>query len=101
MHRSVHRGMFALAIVTSLAFAGAQPAAARELGMMERLNRLWSSVTGAEPGAWAQLTGWFGGDKPTKATSTPTSSTTDKGWGMDPNGNSITTSPTSDPLGLP
>jgi hypothetical protein len=96
MHRrTVHRGMFALAIVTSLAFAGARPAAARELGLKERLNHLWSAVTGAGPGAWAQLTDWLG-DKPAH---------TKKGWGMDPNGaeldgNSSTTPPPSDPTGL-
>jgi hypothetical protein len=102
MHRKyVRRGIFALAVVTSLAFSGSRPAAARELGLLERLNRVWSTVTGAQTGAWTQLASWFGGDKPTKATSTPTSSTVDKGWGMDPNGNSILTSPTSDPSGLP
>jgi hypothetical protein len=101
MHRKyVRRGIFALAVVTSLAYSGSRPAAARELGLMERLNRAWSAVTGAQP-AWAQLAGWFGGDKPTKAASSSTSSTVDKGWGMDPNGNSILTSPTSDPSGLP
>jgi hypothetical protein len=105
MHRnnprnSVRRGILALAVVTSLAVAGAQPAAARELSLMEHLQRLWSTVAGSGTGAWSQLTGWLGGNPPAKATSTPTSNSTEKGWGMDPNGNTVTTSPTSDPLGL-
>lgn len=95
--RSVHRGIVALAVVTSLWLAGAQPAAAKDLGFTARLGHLMSVL---EPGLWAKLTGWIGGDKPTKATSS-TPSAGEKGWGMDPNGNSITTSPTSDPLGLP
>jgi hypothetical protein len=100
MHRKyVRRGIFALAVVTSLAYSGSRPAAARELGLMERLNRVWFTVTGAQTGAWTQLAGWFGGDKPTKAASTSTN-TGDKGWGMDPNGDPSSTWPTFDPSGL-
>jgi hypothetical protein len=96
MHRrAIRRGIFALAVVTSVPFAGARPAAARDLGVVAQLNHLWSTL---EPGAWMKLAGWLNGDKPTK-----------KGWGMDPNGtepppptggNSITVPSTSDPTGL-
>lgn len=96
--RSIHRGIAALAVVTSLWFAGAQPAAAKDLGLTARLGHLMSVL---EPGLWAKLTGWLSPGKPTKATSSSTPSTGEKGWGLDPNGNSLTTSPTSDPLGLP
>lgn len=97
--RTVHRGILALAVVTSLAFAGAQPAAAKDLGFTARLGHLMSVL---DPGLWTKLTGWLGGGdgKPVKATSPSSSASTEKGWGMDPNGNSVLTSPTSDPLGL-
>jgi hypothetical protein len=95
--RTVHRGILALAVVTSLSLAGAQPAAARDLGFTARLGHLMSAL---EPNLWAKLTGWLSGDKPTKATSSSTPSSGEKGWGLDPNGNSTTASPTSDPLGL-
>jgi hypothetical protein len=92
MHRrTVHRGIFALALVVLLTCAGARPAAASDLSLMDRLHRLWSAVTvsqPAQPGFWEQLTGWFGGAKPTKAVSSPDMS--EKGWGLDPNGNSLT-----------
>jgi hypothetical protein len=97
-HRSIHRGIVALAVVTSMSLAGAQPAAARDLGFTARLGHLMSVL---DPGLWAKLTGWLSPDKPTKATSSSNPSTGEKGWGLDPNGNSLTTAPTSDPLGLP
>jgi len=94
---TVHRGIIALAIVTSLAFAGARPAAARELGALDRFHQVWSAFAGA-PGLWDRmgdkLAGWFGGGLPTKVVSAPTS--TDKGWGMDPNGS--TTDSTLSPI---
>ena len=98
--RTVHRGILALAVVTSLAFAGAQPAAAKDLGLKARLGHLMSVL---DPGLWTKLTGWLGGGdgKPTKTSSSSTQTAGEKGWGMDPNGNSVLTSPTSDPLGLP
>jgi len=96
--RTIHRGILALAVVTTLSLAGAQPAAARDLGLTARLGHLMSVL---EPGLWAKLTGWLSPDKPTKATSSSNPSPGEKGWGLDPNGNSMTTSPDSDPSGLP
>ena len=96
--RTVHRGILALAVVTSLSLAGAQPAAAKDLGFTARLGHLMSVL---EPGLWAKLTGWLSPGKPTKTSSSSQPNAGEKGWGLDPNGNSITTSPTSDPLGLP
>lgn len=88
--RNVHRGMAALAIVTSMALAGARPAAAESLGLLDRLAGLWSSVTAPAPGLWSTVTGWFTVDE--KATTT--TDTTDRGWGLDPNGNSSILEPT-------
>lgn len=95
MHRkTVHRGIAALALVTILTVAGAQPAAAADLGFLDRLANFWSAVTGEEPtNLWDTLTGWFGGTE--KATSTDTT-ITDRGAGIDPNGNTLTSS-TTDP----
>ncbi|MFL6195653.1 MAG: hypothetical protein ACJ75H_15865 [Thermoanaerobaculia bacterium] len=87
--RNVHRGMAALAIVTSMAFAGARPAAAESLGLLDRLAGLWSSVTAPAPGIWSAVTNWFTLDE--KATTTQE---TDRGWGLDPNGNSSVQEPT-------
>jgi hypothetical protein len=99
---TVRRGALALAIVTSLAFAGTRPAAARELGALDRFHQLWSAFVGAPvavPGLWDRmgdkLAGWFGG-VPAKAVATPPPPSTDKGWGMDPNGS--TTSSTTPPV---
>ncbi|HEY0513162.1 MAG TPA: hypothetical protein VGH73_14730 [Thermoanaerobaculia bacterium] len=97
----MHRVILALAVVTSLGLSGARPAAARELGLLERLDRLWSTVAG-QPAAWAKLSGWFGSNgTPTKSAAPPTSSTTDRGWGMDPNGSSVLSQPSTTPTGLP
>lgn len=91
----MRRGILALAIVISLAFAGAQPAAARQLSVLDRLDRLWSMVTG--PGLWSYLSGGDAG-KPTKS-AVPTSDSTDRGKGMDPNGNSLVSDPDYTPVG--
>jgi hypothetical protein len=87
--RTVQRGIVALAIVTSLAAAGPRPAAAMDLGLVRhQLSSLWSFVTGgpspAPHRAESRPT------KPGKATSQPDP---DRGWGIDPNGNSITVGP--------
>lgn len=87
--RNVHRGMAALAIAASMAFAGARPAAAESLGLLDRLAGLWSSVTAPAPGIWSTVTDWFTvGEKAT------TTQETDRGWGLDPNGNSSVQEPT-------
>lgn len=103
---TVHRGIVALAIVTSLAFAGARPAAARELGALDRFHQLWSAFVGAPvtaPGLWDRmgdkLAGWFGSSVPTKAVSPPPPASPDKGWGMDPNGSTTASTTPTVPAG--
>lgn len=61
MHRkTAQRGIAALALVTILALAGAQPAAAADLGFLDRLASFFSAVSGNEsPGIWETLTGWL------------------------------------------
>lgn len=86
--RTVQRGIVALAIVTSLAAAGPRPAAAMDLGLARQLSSLWSFVTGASP---AQHRPAARSTKPGKATTTPPDP--DRGWGIDPNGHTITTAP--------
>jgi len=88
MRRSIHRGVVALAIVTSLSVAGAHPAAAMDLGSVGRqLSSLWSFITGASP-AQHRTEG-----RTTKPGRKAQDSNTDRGWGIDPNGNSLTTAP--------
>ncbi len=86
MRRTVHRGIVALAIVTSLSVAGTRPAAAMDLGLMHQLSNLWSFVTGVPSSAPRQTAG-----KPVTRKTTTTSQPTDRGWGIDPNGNTIVT----------
>jgi hypothetical protein len=89
MHRrTVHRGIAALALVTALALVGARPAAAMELGFLDRLGSLWSAVTGgAREGLWEALTGWMGGDeKPASP-----GGAMKQGSGSDPNGLPVVT----------
>ena len=85
--RIVHRGILALAIVTSLSFVGARPAAAANLNLLDRFSHLWSLVTGL-PAAPAHQASTQSHKVPgSKSTSQPTP--TDRGWGIDPNGNSL------------
>jgi hypothetical protein len=73
-----------------MAVAGARPAAAESLGFFDRLAGFLSTVTApGAPGFWSSVTDWFGAEK--AATS---SDTTDRGWGLDPNGNSSVVEPT-------
>jgi len=85
--RIVHRGIVALAIVTSLSFAGARPAAAANLTLLDRIGHLWSLMTGL-PAPVAHQESARGPKIPGKSTSQP--APTDRGWGIDPNGNSLT-----------
>jgi len=81
--RTAHRGVAALALVVSLILAGAQPAAAANRPVPDRLASFWGAVVNAVPGAHAvlnTLTSWF-----SKSTSEPPV-TTDRGFGLDPNG---------------
>lgn len=86
MRRTVHRGIVALAIVTSLSVAGARPAAAMDLGLMHQLSNLWSFVTGVPSPAPHPTAG-----KPVTRKTTTSQPTVDRGWGIDPNGSSIVT----------
>ena len=90
MRRTVHRGIVALAIVTSLSVAGTRPAAAMDLGLMHQLSNLWSLVTGIPSPAPHQTA-----NKPVtrKTTSSSQPPTVDRGWGIDPNGISIVADP--------
>ena len=96
-HRTVHRGIVALAIVTSLSVAGARPAAAANLGLLDRLAGLWSFVTGI-PGPAPHRTASSRSTAPRKATTSPPAGI-DKGWGIDPNGNEIVIAPETAPSG--
>jgi hypothetical protein len=77
--RTVHRGILALAVVTSLSAAGSRPAAAVDLGLRDRFDRLLSFVTGIPAQRVAS--------RPHRATEkAPVVPGTKKGWGIDPNG---------------
>ena len=89
--RTVHRGILALAIVTSLSAAGSRPAAAMDLGFLDRLDQLWSFVTGNPSHAPHPATG-RSHRVPQKAT-TPPPEPIDRGWGIDPNGLATVTDP--------
>jgi hypothetical protein len=88
MRKTVHRGIVALAIVTSLSVAGTRPAAAMDLGLMHQLSNLWSLVTGVPSHAPRQTS-----TKPTTRKTSSQPPAPDRGWGIDPNGNSIVTDP--------
>jgi hypothetical protein len=94
--RTMHRGIAALALVTFLAVAGAQPAmAASDAGFLDRLAGLWSSVVGGEPETlWHRLTGWAGGKPAGKAPR----ATVKRGWGIDPNGRAVVVEEPTDPV---
>jgi len=97
MHRkTVHRGVAALALVTVFALAGARPAAAANLGFLDRLAGLWTAVTEREPaaGLWDTLTGWLGDSMKKDEDATPI---TERGTGIDPNGTCLATTVPSDP----
>jgi hypothetical protein len=79
--KTVHRGIVALAIVTSLSAAGSRPAAAMDLGFLDRLNQLWSFATGDAHRAASQAH-----RASEKAPKVPGAKT---GWGIDPNGDHL------------
>lgn len=88
---SKHQRIAALALVTVLALAGAQPAAAAGPGFLDRVASFWSTVTGGEHvDLWDTISGWFGGGTESAANS---SDTTKRGAGIDPNGNSASPEP--------
>lgn len=94
--RTVHRGILALAIVTSLSAAGSRPAAAMDLGFLDRLDRLWSFVTG-NPSQAPHPAASQSHRVPQKGTPPPPPQPTDRGFGIDPNG--LTASPVNLPTG--
>ncbi len=85
--RTIHRGVAALAIVTCMTLALAQPAAAApRAGSLSRLSSLWSVVTGGETDSlWNRLTVWLEGKPAGKSPR----ATVKRGWGIDPNGNQV------------
>lgn len=94
--RTIHRGIAALSLVTFLAVAGAQPAAAApNAGFLGRLTGLWSKVVagGEQDTLWNRLTGWLEGQpaaaKASSVTTTPVDTTQQRGGGIDPNGNRL------------
>jgi hypothetical protein len=79
--KTVHRGIVALAIVTSLSAVGSRPAAALDLGFLDRLNQLWSFATGDAHRATGRVH--------RSAEKTPTVPGAKTGWGIDPNGDHL------------
>ena len=78
--KTVHRGIVALAIVTSLSAAGSRPAAAMDLGLLDRLNHLWSFVTGDAHQVASRAH---------RAAEVPKVPGAKLGWGIDPNGDHL------------
>lgn len=100
MRRTIQRGIVALAIVTSLSAAGARPAAAMDLGVMQQVSNLWSFLTGASPVAHRSAAP----SKPVHRKGTSSTCTSgpgcELGWGIDPNGNTVTSAPTTTDSGV-
>src|ERR1700710_473734 len=85
---NVHRGVAALAVVTFLALAGAAPAAATGLSFVDRLGSFWSILSGGPAPAGHRAAVSHGGTRARQAKAAQTTTdSTDKGWGLDPNGN--------------
>jgi hypothetical protein len=81
--KNASRGIFALILVLGLTLAGASPAAAADFGS-------WNfSFDGMVSGFWAEVTRWLGStDKASEQTDRM-----DRGFGLDPNGNSVSIVP--------
>jgi hypothetical protein len=103
MERKSMQRAAVLAIVISLALAGARPAAAGSLSFLDRLGSFWPALhrePGAAPAARRAASSHAGTRaRQAKAAQQTTTDNPDKGWGLDPNGNSLL-SPL-DPTGLP
>jgi hypothetical protein len=84
-HKTVNRVLAAAALTAVLALAGARPAAAQELGIVERglqwLARLWSLPT--------EIVAMQAHSR----TPVPDNATIDKGLGVDPNGGGVVVEP--------
>jgi len=85
--RTVYRGILALTIVTSLSAAGSRPAAAADLSLLDRFDRLWSFVTGTPAHRVASR------PQHRATEQAPAAPGTKLGWGIDPNGNWIVINP--------
>ncbi len=86
--RTARQGVASLALALTLVVIGAQPAAAADRPAMDHFASFWGAVLDTVPGAHAvlnTLTSWF-----EKSTSEPPA-TTERGFGIDPNGNGIYT----------
>jgi hypothetical protein len=91
-----HRGIAALTLTLALGFAGAQPAAARNLDLwqqtLDRIAVLWSRGDAAEtPGLWQTLGAWWSGAQEKVSTSGSGVDTVDQGLGADPMGHDANT----------
>lgn len=85
MHRKTgYRWVAALALVAVLEVMGARPAAAADLGVMERLGSLWSAVAERPAALWNALLGWFGDSE--KPSPQKREDDQENGWGIDPIG---------------
>jgi hypothetical protein len=74
-----------LVVVAALALAGARPAAAVDLNVMDRLAGLWATMAAGEPeGLWQGLMSWLG-DAMKGGEGVPQPST-NHSMGSDPNG---------------
>ncbi len=93
--RTVHRGILALAIVTSLSTAGPRPAAAMDLGFLDRLDHLWSFVTGNPSHAPRPAASRSPRSPRVPQKTAPVDG--ERGWGIDPNG--LATIPGTLPIG--
>ncbi|HEX4965626.1 MAG TPA: hypothetical protein VF173_32750 [Thermoanaerobaculia bacterium] len=85
-----HRGIAALALVLMLTLLAQPAAAAERQHPTHRTAGFWTAVLAAVPGAQAvvhTLNNWF--HLTDDATSAPPDGS-EKGWGIDPNGNSLT-----------
>ncbi|HYX24095.1 MAG TPA: hypothetical protein VFC23_08070 [Thermoanaerobaculia bacterium] len=91
--RTAHRGIAALALILTLTLVGAQPAAAATARSSKvHFTGFWGAVLDVVPGAHAvvdTLAGLFHVADTTTTTTDP--GTSEKGWGIDPNGNSLNT----------
>ena len=105
MERKSMQRAAGLAIVISLALAGAQPAAAGSLSFLDRLGSFWSALNrepGAAPAARRAAASHAGTRRPGRRRQPSRRrqrTTRTQGLGLDPNGNSLL-SPL-DPTGLP
>lgn len=92
--RTARLGVASLALVlTLLVFGAPQPAAAADRGHSSHFDGFWASLLDTIPGARAVqhvLANWL---PFTEKSTTQPPSNTDQGWGIDPNGVSLSNIP--------